>query len=55
MARQGSVRVELYDSRKSTLIPAHESELSQIALNLDGTRWVVLSARTPSHPSLLSP
>lgn len=35
---QGTVRVELYDSRKNTLIPAHESDLAQIALNLDGTR-----------------
>ena len=40
---KGSVRVELYDSRKSTLIPAHESELSQIALNLDGTRLATAS------------
>jgi hypothetical protein len=34
------VRVELYDLRKSTLIPAHESELAQIALNMDGSRSV---------------
>jgi WD40 repeat protein len=40
---KGSVRVELYDSRKSTLIPAHESELAQIALNLDGTRLATAS------------
>jgi len=40
---KGSVRVELYDSRKSTLIPAHESELAQMALNLDGTRLATAS------------
>jgi hypothetical protein len=39
MVVQGTVRVELYDSRKNTLIPAHESDLAQIALNLDGTRY----------------
>ena len=33
-----TVRVELYDIRKTTLVPAHEAELAQIALNLDGTR-----------------
>jgi len=40
---KGNVRVELYDMRKSSIIPAHESELSQIALNLDGTRLATAS------------
>jgi WD40 repeat protein len=35
---RGHINVELYDIRKSTLIPAHDSELAQIALNRDGTR-----------------
>eukprot|EP00619_Florenciella_sp_RCC1007_P009239 CAMPEP_0205908176 /NCGR_PEP_ID=MMETSP1325-20131115/3034_1 /ASSEMBLY_ACC=CAM_ASM_000708 /TAXON_ID=236786 /ORGANISM="Florenciella sp., Strain RCC1007" /LENGTH=433 /DNA_ID=CAMNT_0053274345 /DNA_START=49 /DNA_END=1350 /DNA_ORIENTATION=- len=40
---KGNVRVELYDMRKSSIIPAHESELAQIALNLDGTRLATAS------------
>lgn len=35
---QGHIRVELYDIRKSNVIPAHEAELACIALNGDGTR-----------------
>lgn len=40
---KGNVRVELYDLRKSQLIPAHESELAAIALNLSGTRLATAS------------
>lgn len=40
---KGNVRVELYDIRKSQLIPAHESDLAQLALNLDGTRLATAS------------
>jgi WD40 repeat protein len=40
---RGTVRVELYDIRKTTLVPAHEAELAQIALNLDGTRLATAS------------
>lgn len=40
---KGNVRVELYDIRKSQLIRAHESDLAQIALNLDGTRLATAS------------
>ena len=40
---KGSVRVELYDLRKSHLIPAHESELAAIALNQSGTRLATAS------------
>lgn len=36
--QRGSVRVELYDTRKSTFISAHESDLAAIALNASGTR-----------------
>jgi len=35
--QKGHVRVELYDSKKTTLIPAHETSLSCFALNFDGT------------------
>eukprot|EP01041_Mallomonas_annulata_P005572 gene5572-11221_t len=35
---KGSIRVELYDIKKATLIKAHDSELGQIALNSDGSR-----------------
>nr|CCA25003.1 conserved hypothetical protein [Albugo laibachii Nc14] len=40
---RGTVRIELYDARKTTLITAHEAELSQICLNLDGTRLATAS------------
>jgi WD40 repeat protein len=40
---KGNVRVELYDLRKSQLIPAHESELAAIALNQQGTRLATAS------------
>jgi len=44
-ASRGTVRVELYDVRKTTLVPAHEAELAQIALNLDGTRLATCSEK----------
>jgi hypothetical protein len=34
--QKGSIRVELYDINKAMLIKAHDSELAQIALNMDG-------------------
>ncbi|RHY33521.1 hypothetical protein DYB32_001595, partial [Aphanomyces invadans] len=55
---RGTVRIELYDQRKTTLITAHEAELSQVphpwhlnpsysptkmALNLEGTRLATSS------------
>ncbi|CAI5714280.1 unnamed protein product [Hyaloperonospora brassicae] len=40
---RGTVRIELYDLRKTTLITAHEAELSQICTNLDGTRLATAS------------
>jgi len=40
---KGNVRIELYDLRKSQLIPAHESELAAIALNQQGTRLATAS------------
>ena len=40
---RGTVRVELYDIRKTTLVPAHEADLAQICLNLDGTRLATAS------------
>jgi WD40 repeat protein len=42
---RGHVRVELYDARKSTLIPAHETELGCLALNLSGTRLATASEK----------
>lgn len=35
---KGSIRVELYDLSKATLIKAHDAELSQFALNSDGSK-----------------
>jgi len=40
---KGHVRVELYDIRKSTIIPAHESELACLALSQDGIRLATAS------------
>jgi len=42
---RGTVRVELYDNRKTTLVPAHEAELSQICLNQNGTRLATASEK----------
>jgi len=40
---RGTVRLELYDTRKTTLVPAHEADLAQICLNLEGTRLATAS------------
>jgi WD repeat-containing protein 45 len=40
---KGQVRVELYDLGRTTLISAHESALSCIALNMTGTRLATAS------------
>ncbi|CAM9633934.1 unnamed protein product, partial [Sphacelaria rigidula] len=42
---RGHVNVELYDLRRSTLIPAHESELAQLALSMDGKMVATASSR----------
>jgi len=43
--QKGHLRVELFDIRRPTLISAHESTLSCLALNLDGTRLATASER----------
>ena len=43
--KSGTVRVELYDLRKSHIVPAHESDLAAIALNQQGTRLVTASEK----------
>lgn len=35
---KGTIRIELYDLAKATLIKAHDTELAQFALNADGSR-----------------
>lgn len=35
---RGTIRIELYDSGKATLIKAHDADLAQFALNCDGSR-----------------
>jgi hypothetical protein len=35
---RGSIRVELYDINKAMLIKAHDAELAQFSLNVDGSR-----------------
>lgn len=41
--QKGHVRVELYDLKKTQLIPAHETNLACFALNFDGTRLATSS------------
>mmetsp|Transcript_27811 Transcript_27811/g.50581 ORF Transcript_27811/g.50581 Transcript_27811/m.50581 type:complete len:285 (+) Transcript_27811:59-913(+) len=43
--KSGTVRVELYDLRKSHIVPAHESDLAAIALNQQGTRLATASEK----------
>jgi len=43
--QRGHVRVELYDVKKTTLIPAHEACLACFALNFDGTRLATASEK----------
>lgn len=43
--QRGHVRVELYDLKKTTLIPAHETSLACFALNFDGTRLATASEK----------
>ncbi len=42
---QGYVRVELYDMKKTTIIPAHEGPLACFALNYNGTRLATASKK----------
>jgi WD40 repeat protein len=44
---RGSIRVELYDINKAMLIKAHDADLAQFSLNVDG-RFIL-------HPAFLSP
>jgi WD40 repeat protein len=43
--KPGTVHVELYDSKKTQLITAHTNAMSQIALNIDGTRLATASEK----------
>jgi len=43
--QKGHIRVELFHISRSTLISAHESTLSCLALNVDGTRLATASER----------
>ena len=42
---RGEVRVQLYDSRKTRFIRAHETALAQIELSLDGSRLATCSEK----------
>lgn len=42
---KGSIRVEHYDISKTTIIKAHDTELSQMALNIDGSRLATASEK----------
>lgn len=43
--QKGHIRVELYDLKKTTLIPAHEAPLGCFALNSTGTRLATASTK----------
>lgn len=43
--QKGHLRVELYDSKKTTMIMAHETRLACFALNSDGTRLATASEK----------
>jgi len=43
--QQGHVRVELYDVKKTSLIPAHDGPLGCFALNFNGTRLATASKK----------
>eukprot|EP00471_Norrisiella_sphaerica_P004854 CAMPEP_0184481404 /NCGR_PEP_ID=MMETSP0113_2-20130426/2946_1 /TAXON_ID=91329 /ORGANISM="Norrisiella sphaerica, Strain BC52" /LENGTH=369 /DNA_ID=CAMNT_0026860511 /DNA_START=62 /DNA_END=1171 /DNA_ORIENTATION=- len=43
--QKGHVRVELYDMKKTTIIPAHETSLACFALNHDGQRLATASEK----------
>ncbi len=36
--KRGCIHVEDYTNRKNIKIPAHESDLAALAINLDGTK-----------------
>lgn len=42
---RGSIRVEFYDISKATLIKAHDSDLAQFTLNIDGSRLASASEK----------
>ena len=42
---QGTVRIELYDIAKTSIIKAHDTDLAQFALNVDGTRIITASEK----------
>lgn len=42
---QGTVRIELYDITKTSIIKAHDTDLAQFALNVDGTRIITASEK----------
>jgi WD repeat-containing protein 45 len=43
--QKGYVHVELYDQKKTTIIPAHDNALSCLALNMEGTRLATASEK----------
>eukprot|EP00002_Diphylleia_rotans_P003635 TRINITY_DN1251_c0_g1_i1.p1 TRINITY_DN1251_c0_g1~~TRINITY_DN1251_c0_g1_i1.p1 ORF type:complete len:368 (-),score=80.80 TRINITY_DN1251_c0_g1_i1:119-1222(-) len=43
--QKGFVHVELYDQKKTTIIPAHDNSLSCISLNMDGSRLATASEK----------
>jgi len=43
--QKGHVRIELYDSRNTNIIEAHETSLAAFALNFDGTRLATASEK----------
>eukprot|EP01052_Picozoa_sp_SAG31_P043873 SAG31_NODE_7456_length_1685_cov_1.561160_2_plen_241_part_00 len=42
---RGHIRIELYDTKKTNFIPAHETALSAMSLNVDGSRLATASEK----------
>eukprot|EP00735_Rhodelphis_limneticus_P011667 TRINITY_DN47_c0_g1::TRINITY_DN47_c0_g1_i1::g.14732::m.14732 TRINITY_DN47_c0_g1::TRINITY_DN47_c0_g1_i1::g.14732 ORF type:complete len:407 (-),score=45.42,sp/Q93VB2/AT18A_ARATH/51.02/8e-133,WD40/PF00400.27/3.6e+03,WD40/PF00400.27/9.9e+03,WD40/PF00400.27/9.1,WD40/PF00400.27/0.0024,CPSF_A/PF03178.10/2.9,CPSF_A/PF03178.10/94 TRINITY_DN47_c0_g1_i1:991-2211(-) len=42
---RGHVRIEMYDIKKTSFVPAHEASLANLALNMEGTRLATCSEK----------
>ncbi len=48
--RPGTVHVELYDIKQTQVIQAHNNALTQLCLNLDGTKLATASEKVRNDP-----
>ena len=50
--KPGTVHVELFDSKQTQLVTAHNNSLTQIVLNLDGSRLATASEKVTKEFSI---